>query len=157
MRSKRGGRIATFLHGSADFGATACPRRGAATVEFALAAPILVFMVIGMIELSRGFMARETLSDAARKACRVGIQPGNGNSAITGEVNNILNDNGISAGSATVTVLVNGNAVDASTANTGDQISVKVSVPVSAVFWGGTIFLPSSAIESETIVMMRQG
>jgi Flp pilus assembly protein TadG len=132
-------------------------RSAAVVVEFAVLAPILFFLFIGMNELSRGFQVREVLSDAVRKGCRTGVQPQTRSATITSDVNNILSDNNISASSATVTILVNGNAVDASTARQGDQISVKVSVPVSQVYWAGTFFLPASDIESETIVMMRQG
>jgi Flp pilus assembly protein TadG len=132
-------------------------RRAAATVEFALAAPLLATMVLGMIEMSRGINVKETLSDSARKACRKGCLPGNNNAAIIAEVNDILNDNNIDYTKATITILVNGQSVDASTAVQHDKISVKVAVPASAVFWAGTVFLSGSVVESETVVMMRQG
>jgi Flp pilus assembly protein TadG len=132
-------------------------RKGAAVVEFALAAPLLATLVVGMFEVSRGIMVKQVLSDAARKACRTGIQPNKANTDITSEVNNILSDNNISSSGATITILVNGSAVDASTAQQNDQISVQVSIPVSKIYWAGTIFLPASAITSEAVVMMRQG
>ena len=34
--------------------------------------------------------------------------------------------------------------------------SVKISVPVSQVYWLTTIFLKSSTVESETVVMLKQ-
>jgi Flp pilus assembly protein TadG len=130
-------------------------RRASATTEFAVIAPLFVFLTLGMIEISRGIMVKETLSDAARRACRTGSLPGTSSATITSDVNDILTDNGIAATSATVTVLVNGNAVDATTARQNDQISVKVSVPVSSVLWVSAIFLKSTQIESETVYMMR--
>jgi hypothetical protein len=51
---------------------------------------------------------------------------------------------------------VNGVAADASTAQRGDQVSVKVSIPASQVLWLAPFFLNNQSIESETMVMMRQ-
>jgi Flp pilus assembly protein TadG len=127
-----------------------------AVVELAIIVPVLVFLTIGMIEVARGLMVKETLSNAARKGCRTGILPTGTNSAITADINQVLSDNGIDSTYATITVLVNGNAVDAGTAVQHDQISVKVAIPVSKVAWITPLFLPGSDIESDTIVMMRQ-
>jgi Flp pilus assembly protein TadG len=132
-------------------------RSGTAAIEFAVAAPILVTLVVGMIELSRAMLVKEYLNNAARIGCRKGIQPNKANSDITSDAGLALTADGLNPSDANFTILVNGNNVDASTAMAGDQISVKVSISWSKVFWGGTVFLSSSIIESETIVMMRQG
>jgi Flp pilus assembly protein TadG len=134
------------------------PRRGAAVVEFAMIAPLLVFVILGIFEISRGFIVKQTLSDAARKACRTGILPGTSTTTIQNEVNEILTDNGLTPSDATITVAVNGSSTtDASSAQQGDKISVKVAIPVAKTFWLTTLFLPSANVESEAIVMMRQG
>jgi Flp pilus assembly protein TadG len=133
----------------------AARRWAASAVEFAFVAPVLATMVLGMIELGRGIMVKEMLSDAAQKACRKGALPGKANTDVQAEVDNIMSDNGITGYSTTIQV--NGSTVDVNTANKGDQISVKVSVPVSQVYWMTTFFVPSSDVESETVIMMRQG
>jgi Flp pilus assembly protein TadG len=130
-------------------------RRGSATVEFAAIAPLFVFLTLGMIEISRGILVKQTLSDAARRAARTGAQPGTSTAAIVKDVNDILTDNQIDPTAATVTVLVNGQANDALTARQNDQISVKVAIPVSKVMWLTAIFLTAPSIESETVYMMR--
>ena len=132
------------------------PRRGLAVVEFALVAPVFVFLSIGLIEMARGMMVKEVLTDAARKGARTGILPYTANAAIRNDVNNVLNSNDIPAAYATVTIQVNDKTVDAATALQNDKISVKVSIPVSKVAWIAPLFLPGSTIESETMVMMRQ-
>jgi Flp pilus assembly protein TadG len=131
-------------------------RRAAAAVEFALFAPLLGILVVGMLELGRGIIVKEILTDAVRKAGRTAILPNQDNAAIIAEANNIFSDNQINAPGATVTILVNGQAVDAKTAVRGDQISVKVSVPAAQVLWLAPFFLQNGSIESETIIMMRQ-
>lgn len=132
-------------------------RCGAALVEFALVIPVLVTLILGAMEFSRAIMVKEVLQDAVRKACRLSIQPGKANAAITTEVNNILSDNKIASGNATLTIMVNGVVADASTAVRGDQVSVKVSVPVAQVSWTPPLFLTGTTLESETLVMIRQG
>jgi Flp pilus assembly protein TadG len=132
------------------------PRKGLAVVELAIIVPVLVFLTIGMIEVARGLMVKETLSNAARKGCRTGILPTGTTNSISADINQVLTDNNIASSNATITVMVNGKVVDASTAVQHDQISVKVSIPVSQVAWITPFFLPGSDIESDTMVMMRQ-
>jgi Flp pilus assembly protein TadG len=130
-----------------------------AAVEFVLVLPFLAVFVNGFVELGRAIMVRQVLNDAARKACRKGILPNQDNTAISQDVTNILTDNfsSTSASDATITILVNGQAVDASTAKKNDQISVKVSMPFADVAWTPPFFLSNNAVESETLVMARQG
>jgi Flp pilus assembly protein TadG len=132
-------------------------RRGVAAVEFALIAPVMVFMVVGLIEMGRGLMVKDILGDATRKGCRTGILPSGTNALIIADVNQVLTDNNLTPGNATITILVNGNAVDVSTAKAGDQIAVKVSMPVSAITLVTPLYLPNIDIVSETLYMMRQG
>jgi Flp pilus assembly protein TadG len=137
-----------------------CPgralRRGIAASEFAIIAPFLTILILGTFELSRGIMVKETLNDAARRGCRIGIQPLKANSDVTTGVNNILTDNSISTGSATITVQVNGTTADCNTAIQNDKVTVKVSIPTSATFWVSTYFLKSAAIESDSVTMLKQ-
>jgi hypothetical protein len=102
-------------------------------------------------------MVRQVLTDAVRKGCRNGALPGHANSDITKDVNDILSDNSVPTSAATITILVNGAAVDASTAVVNDRISVKVAVPFNKVAWTPLFFFTNTSVESETLVMMRQG
>src|SRR5262249_35366075 len=115
-------------------------RRGAATVEFALIAPLVFVLLLGIIEFGRAMMVIELLNNAARNGCRVGVLDGSDVSAITTAVNDTLRSSGVSG--ATTAVSVNGTAVSAtgtgstsSMASTGDAISVTVSVPANSVSW----------------------
>ena len=132
-------------------------RRAAAAVEFAVLAPFLFFLAMGALEVGRAIIVRQALTDAARKACRTGILPGKANADITADASNILTDNNIPTSAVTITILVNGTSADAGAAQQGDQISVKVSVPYSQVAWTPLFFFNGASIDSETLVMMRQG
>jgi Flp pilus assembly protein TadG len=142
-------------------------RRAAATVEFALIAPFLGMILMGMFELGRAMMVKTILSDAARKACRTGIQRDKGNSDIVADATNVMNDNGFgsslfspgSIGSVNITVTdPNGNVrAESLDAPSGSVVSVQVSIPVSSTAWVAPFYLGSgSTLESETVVMMKQ-
>ena len=140
--------------------------RGIAAVEFAMVAPLLGMLVLGMLELSRGMMVKQTLCDAARKGCRTGILHQYGNSDILNDVNNIMQDNGFDTtlfnppqiGSITITVTdPNGNTLaDSLDAPEGSTVSVQVAIPVSSIVWVSTIFLTGTMVESDAVVMMKQ-
>jgi Flp pilus assembly protein TadG len=114
-------------------------RRGAAAVEFAMAAPILFLFVFALFEFGRAFMVIDLLGDAARVGCREGAILGKSSTTITTDVQCRLQGEGVN--NTTVTVEVNGAVGDPSTALSGDSITVAVSVPVSSVSWTGTRFL----------------
>lgn len=108
-------------------------RSGVTTVEFALVAPILFLIIMGMIELSRGYMVSHLLTNAAHDGCRVGSLGGKANTDVNTAVTNALVSTGIR--SSTVLVQVNGSSGDVSSAASGDDVTVRVSVPVSSVTW----------------------
>jgi|ERR1043165_2445014 Flp pilus assembly protein TadG len=128
-------------------------RRGTAAIEFAIIAPILSLLMLGMLEVTRAIQVKNYLTDAARSGCRVAIQPGNNTQKVTDNINAILSADGIDTTKVTTTILVNGNNVDVSTALKYDTISVKVAVPISAVSWVPLVYFTSTEVDSETLVM----
>ena len=69
-------------------------RAGGAAVELAVLAPFLITIMLGMFELGRGLMVKQTLGSAARKGCRTGILHQYGNSDIIDDATNVMRDNG---------------------------------------------------------------
>ena len=108
-------------------------RPAATAVEFAVAALVFFLFVLGLVEVGRGLMLQHLLLNAARQGCRTGILPSSSNSQIDSAVSDSLAPAGITAQSVSVTV--NGASADASTANSGDDINVAISVPIAAVTW----------------------
>lgn len=131
-------------------------RTAAAAVEFAVIATILSVITLGLMEMARGMMVKETLSNAARRGCRTAILPTGTSAGVKADITKVLTDHGLKYEDATVQVLVNDKAADAATAIQNDKVAVKVSIPVSKVSWITPFFFSSSSIESEKVVMMRQ-
>ncbi len=72
-------------------------RFGAAVVEFAMVAPIFFATVFASVELCRALMAKHSLEEAARAACRVAMLKGATTSEVDAEVRRILTPAGISS------------------------------------------------------------
>jgi hypothetical protein len=87
-------------------------RRGAVAVEFAIVAPILLAIVMGMIELGRAFEMQNLLEVAAREGARFASMDRDGmlepdesaNDKLIEDVKNMLASNGISRDDIEVTV-----------------------------------------------------
>jgi Flp pilus assembly protein TadG len=75
---------------------------GQALVEFALLAPLLILIVMGIIEFGRLWMTMITLSGAAREGARVAVVTAPDVGAVEAAANRVLNAAGM--GSATVTI-----------------------------------------------------
>jgi Flp pilus assembly protein TadG len=108
-------------------------RTGAATLEFAVVAPLLFLLIFGLVEISRGFMVTHLLQDSARKGCRAGVVPGVTSAAIRQKVESILAAQGLKG--ATVIIKVNDTEGEVSNAASNDKITVVISIPVSEVTW----------------------
>ena len=108
-------------------------RTGAAVVEFAVVAPLLFALVLGIIEFGRAMMVLELLNNAARAGCRAGVLSGSSNTDVNSAITTALTGSGVNSPSTTIDV--NGSQADVSTAQTGDTISVTVSVGADAVTW----------------------
>ena len=130
-------------------------RCGSAAVEFAIIAPILALLLLGIFEVTRAVQVKNYLTDAARSSCRIAIQSGKNNQNVTDNISAILAADGVNAAYATSTILVNGQNVDVNTAKKYDQIAVKISIPISRVTWVPLFYFTSSQIESETLTMMH--
>ena len=152
-------------------------RRAIAAVEVAVLVPFLGALVMGMFELGRAAMVKDIVDNAARKGCNTGIKPGKTYNDIVNDVNDILGDNKLVASQANgLTVQVATytpppsppwttspwgpfTTVDATTfaPKQFDQISVKVRVDLSKVLWFAPLFMAQPALDSEAVVMTRQG
>ena len=101
-------------------------------------------LVMGIIELGRVLMVQHLMTNAARQACRVGVLGGTSTQSISATALQALTSQGVTSTQATVQV--NDGSADASTAKSGDEITVIVSVPMSNISW-----VPLPAYSSGTV------
>jgi len=100
-------------------------RRGTTTVEFALTAPILFFLLMGAIEFSRANMLRHTAVVAATEGARRSIVPG----ATATECQQAAESELAAVGFSSSTVTVSPAVILTDT----PQVTVSVSVPMTGV------------------------
>lgn len=126
-------------------------RRGAAIVEFAIVAPVFLILITGIVELGRGIVVQQLLTNASREGARIGGYDTTMSTAtVTSAVNSYLFNVGISG--ATTTVSPN----PPSLASDGQSVSVTVSIPFSKVtYLPSPVYLGSTTLQAKT-VMCRQ-
>lgn len=139
-------------------------RRGAATVEFAVVAPLLFLFIIGILEFGRVMMVLGVVTNASRSGARAGAVTVGDYDAVISAVNSTIARGGVSLGSQTPVVKVNDvavttNAAFKSEAYPGAKIEVQVNAPYANNKWipGTSWFLGSSANLSVTAAMRREG
>lgn len=124
-------------------------RLGAATVEFAIVAPLFIMMVFGMIEYGRMVMVQQLLTSAGREGARMGVLDGMTVDRVTTTVTDYLAGSSISG--ATVTV----SPSPLSSARYGEPVTVQVSVPFDSVSWlPSPMFLGGKTLTS--VAVMRR-
>jgi len=124
-------------------------------MEAALVFPIFVLLVFGAVEVGMSLMACNVLASAARHGARTGSVRGSTNTTVSTAMNNILSTAGITG--TTTTIKVNGNTANVSSAVTGDEIRVTVSVPFSHVSpFAGSFVISQTAPISRTVIMRHE-
>lgn len=102
--------------------------KGQAIVEFALVAPILILLIMGIFEFGRLWMTMNVLSGAAREGVRVAAITAPDVDLVKNTVQNYLSSSNITPGSISVT------GPDAAS-----EVTVTVQITYNSVFFG---FIP---------------
>lgn len=77
--------------------------RGAELIEFAIVAPLLLFIIAGIVDFGMMFRTYEAVTNAAREGARVGVLPGYAAVDVSSRVDAYLAASGL-AGTHTTTV-----------------------------------------------------
>lgn len=104
-------------------------RTGSAVVEFAVVAPLMLSLTLGMMEVSRMVMVKQLMVNATREGARLAVLPGTTAQEVLNKVSQDLTQSSISG----VTVQVAPQALES--AAVGTPITVSVSVSATAVSW----------------------
>jgi Flp pilus assembly protein TadG len=129
------------------------PRPGAAVVEFALLAPLLMTVFLGMIEMSRVMMIEQILNNAAREGARKGVLAGSATSDVQTAVSNYMTNSAVTLSDPTNQVSV---SPDPSTASAGTSITVTINVTYSSVSWLPISLFMGNRTLSASVVMRKE-
>lgn len=131
--------------------------RGQSLVEFAIALPVLLAVVIGIFEFGMAWNQRQVITNAAREGARVGVLPNKPESEVDVAVANYLSNANLDPDLATVTY---DNAGD--TGDYGLSTTVSVSYPYQFRFIGPIVALlqgddsaMAGTIQLQTTAVMR--
>jgi Flp pilus assembly protein TadG len=103
-------------------------RRGAAAVEFALVAPLLFMLVLGMMEFGRMLMVQQVLTNGAREGARKAVLPGVTDADVRTAIDSYMSNTGISGHTRLI-------SPSCTTAAAGTPLTITVSLPYSNVSW----------------------
>ncbi len=123
--------------------------RAAAVVEFAVVSPLLMAVLFGIIEYGYVFMVRQTLTNAAREACRVAVLQTTAEpySEVTSRVDDIMAPTGLTTYSVAMTHWTIADPTEA----------VTVSIPYADVSLLGNFFGERSGDLVGTCSMRKEG
>ena len=122
-------------------------RPGATTVELAFCIPVLLAIVLGIMEFSRGLQIQQTLRQAAFEGARAGIELDASTADVTSAVNAITSS--LAVKNPTITIVPN------PLTNTSPTVSVTVSTTPATNGWFLKFFNNNSVI-SATITLNRE-
>jgi Flp pilus assembly protein TadG len=103
-------------------------RPGLAAIEFAIVAPLLVLLILGMIEFGRMIMVQQILTNGAREGARKAVLPGVTDTMVQKTIDDYLKNADIKGFSRSV-------SPSTDSAAGGTSITVTVSVPYKDVTW----------------------
>lgn len=129
-------------------------RGGAAMVELAVCLPIFLAVLLGIIEFGRAMSVAQLLNAAAREGCRDAIIEGSTTSGVRAAVlDQVVKTVGCPEQNVSVEITVtpisgqqSGQAIDVKAAESIDLITVKVSVPYSAISYSLSKFLAGKTL-----------
>lgn len=122
-------------------------RSGATAVEFALTAPLLIFLLFASVEFGRANMVRHAMDIAAYEGARRGIVPGatSANARTVARAELAI----VSARGATITV------VPATITDDTSDVTVTISIPMNRNGWIAATFLRNATI-SRSCTLARE-
>jgi len=120
-------------------------RLGAAVVEFAVVAPVMIMLTMGMMEVGRMVMVKQLMVSASREGARLGSLPGIGEAEVVARVQKELEAVGVNGVSVSVI------PPNLATAPSGTPVTVTASVPTSQISWVNTpMFSMNTNIDAST-------
>ena len=78
--------------------------RGAELIEFALAVPLLLFIIMGLVDFGFLFQRFQVVTNAAREGARIAVLPGYANADVEARVRSYMTEGGVANTTSNSTV-----------------------------------------------------
>lgn len=124
-------------------------RRGAAVVEAAVVAPLMILAMFGMIEVGYAFMIKQTVTLAAREGARAAALPGGNMSDVTAAVDASMAAANLTGYTTTSNI--------SSVGPTDYEVWVEVSMPFDRAGFTGQLMGGGSFNITAKTTMRREG
>ena len=124
-------------------------RRGAAVVEMAVVAPLLLLFVLGTVEMGWMLLVRHTVSMAAREGARASTLPNATLTEVQGKVTAAMTGSGLTG------YTINSNLT--SLGPTDEQVWVEVTIPYAQYALTGSIFGGGMFDVTTRVTLHREG
>jgi hypothetical protein len=121
-------------------------RRGVAVVEMAVVIPVLTLFTLGSVEIGRAMMVKHVLEEAARAGCRVAITEYSVDADVHAMVDLAMDKADITGYTTDLT------PVFIEELGPFEVVTVRVSVPFSAVSWFTPNFMTSAVLEGVCVM-----
>lgn len=125
-------------------------RRGAAIVEFAIVAPLLFMLALGLVEYARIEMVLQGMTAAAQEGCRVGIVPGSTSADVLSHADEVLRGGTITGARVTI------NPPEVATLKKGQSFSVTIQAPMDRISWVPSPILLKNKVLKTQCTMLRE-
>jgi len=122
-------------------------RRGTATAEFAVCLPIIALFVFATIEACLMIYLKQACTIAAYEGSRTALLPGASASAVTADVDQILQDRKVQGATVTVT------PANIATVAVGDYMRIEITAPCEQNTLLGTWFYAGRNVSGAAEVM----
>jgi hypothetical protein len=124
-------------------------KRGAALVEFAAVAPLLLLILFGIIEYGYIFMVRQTVIHAAREGCRIAVLQTTDEpyAEVTARITEIMESTGVTNYTVDLTHPTEGDPMEA----------VQITVPIGEVSLVGSMIPHGDSPIVATCSMRKEG
>jgi Flp pilus assembly protein TadG len=125
-------------------------RGGSAAVEFAIVAPLLFTLVVGIMQFGRILMVQQILVTAAEAGARTAIMTGKTDANVSTAISNFMSAANITGYSSSDSPLLSTSPAS------GTAIAVTVSVPYTSIGWTGSVPIDfSKTTLSASVTMIK--
>jgi len=118
---------------------------GAAMIEFAIVAPLMILFTLGIIEMGRMTMVKQVLTNISREGARMATLPDATNTTVQTQIEQLLTGSKITG----ATVALNPSSI--SSAPSGSLVTVTIAVTAENVSWLNTpLFMGGKSLTAST-------